>query len=69
MNYSSEDIEQAIDQYIHNAVHRDILKSRLIDGLIFDDLAYLYHYSTRQIKRIVYKGQVVIFEELEKRRD
>lgn len=67
MNYSNEQIEQAIDQYIHNASYRDILKSRLLDGVIFDDLAEMYHYSTRQIKRIVYKGQVTIFEALEKR--
>lgn len=67
MNYSNEQIEQAINQYIHNAKHRDILKSRLIDGVIFDDLGEMYHYSTRQIKRIVYKGQVTIFEALEKR--
>lgn len=67
MNYSNEQIEQAINQYIHNATHREILKSRLIDGVIFDDLAEMYNYSTRHIKRIVYKGQVTIFKALEKR--
>ena len=67
MNYSNEQIEMAINQYIHNAKHRDILKSRLIDGVIYDDLAEMYNYSTRHIKRIVYKGQVIIFRELEKR--
>ena len=67
MNYSNEQIEQAINQYIHNKRHRDILKSRMIDGVIFDDLAEMYHYSTRQVKRIVYRGQGTIFEALEKR--
>ena len=67
MNYSNDQIEQAINQYIHNAKHREIMKSRLIDGVIYDDLAEMYSYSTRQVKRIVYKCQLIIFKALEKR--
>ena len=62
--YTNSQIEQIIDEYIHNANHRDILKSRLIDGIIFDDLAYQYGISVRQIKRIVYKNEKIIFSHL-----
>lgn len=62
--YTNTQIEHIIDEYIHNSIHRDILKSRLIDGIIFDDLAYQYGISVRQIKRIVYKNEKIIFSHL-----
>ena len=55
-DYDNSEIEALIDEHIHNKKHRAILKSRLRDGLIFDELAEEYHYSVRQVKRIVYKG-------------
>ena len=54
--YTNSQLSELIDEHIHNETHRAILKRRLLDGLIFDDLAYEFNYSVRQIKRIVYKG-------------
>lgn len=62
--YTNSQIEHIIDEYIHNANHRDILKSRLIDGIIFDDLSFQYNISVSQIKRIVYKCEKIIFAHL-----
>ena len=47
-----------------NQRHRAILKSRLIDGLTYDELSEMYYMSPRQIKRIVYKSQDVLFRHI-----
>ena len=66
-DYSRSELESAIDEWIvgKNAQRdRQILKSRLIDGLTFDALAELYDMSPRQIKRIVYKCQETLFRHI-----
>ena len=62
---SNNDIEFLIDQYIHNEVHRKILKRRLLDHIKFDDLAEEFNYSVRHIKRIVYKNQDILYSRIE----
>lgn len=64
MSYTNKEIETVIDEYIHSEKHRDILKKRLIDGLTYQELAEEFHYSVRQIQRIVYKNQDIIFKHL-----
>lgn len=62
--YSRTEITNAIDEWILNEKHRDILKRRLIDGICFEPLAEEFDMSPRQIKRIVYKGEDIIFRHL-----
>lgn len=62
---SANDIEYLIEQYIHNQVHREILKRRLLDHVIFDDLAEEFNYSVRHVKRIVYKNQDILYQKIE----
>ena len=66
-DYSRTELTEAIDEWIigKNA-HRDreILKSRLIDGLTFERLSEVYDMSPRQIKTIVYKAQEKLFRHL-----
>ena len=64
IEYTNSQISDAIGEHIHDAKHRDILKDRLIDGMVYDDLAEKYNYSVRQIKRIVYKGQKIVFDKI-----
>lgn len=45
--------EELIEQWIFNKEHKDILKSRLLDGISYSELAKLYNKSERQMKRIV----------------
>lgn len=61
---STNDIEFLIEQYIHNEVHRKILKRRLLDHIKFDDLAEEFNYSVRQVKRIVYKNQDILYSRI-----
>ena len=61
------EIESAIDEWIvgKNAQrNRNILKSRLINGLTFEELSEEYDMSVRQIQNIVYKSQEKIFKHL-----
>lgn len=46
--------KEMIDQWIFNAEYRNILKSRLIDGLTYPELSKKYNKSVRQLKNIVY---------------
>ena len=42
---SNSEIEHLIDEWIPNEKHRKIMKRRLIDGVIFDDLAEEFELS------------------------
>ena len=63
-DYSRTELNTAIDEWILNEKHRAILKRRLIDGICFEPLAEEFDMSPRQIKRIVYKAQEVLFRHL-----
>ena len=66
-DYSRTEIESAIDEWIvgRNAQrNREILKSRLIDGLTFEALSEKYDMSVRQIQNVVYKTQEILFKHL-----
>lgn len=63
-DYSNTDISKVIDDYIHSDRDRQILKSRLIDGLTYDELSDRYHLSARRIKTIVYRAQDGLFKRL-----
>ena len=57
-------ISALIDEYVHDAIHRQILKDRLINNLAFKDLEEKYQYSERHIKRIVYKASEKLFSKI-----
>ena len=61
---SNSTIENAINEWIHNKRNREILKDRLIDGLIFDELSEKHNLSVQQVKSIVYKGTETIFKHI-----
>ena len=66
-DYSRTELTEVIDEWIvgKNA-HRDreIMKARLIDGIPFEPLSEMFDMSPRQIKRIVYKCEEIIFRHL-----
>lgn len=59
--YTNSEIERLINEHVHNARNRDILKRRLIDGVCFEPLAEEFNLSVRQVKNIVYKEADRIF--------
>ena len=56
LQYTNSQIEHLIDEHIHKKRDRDILKSRMIDGLVFEELSGIYDLSVQQVKTIVYRG-------------
>lgn len=61
---ANSDIERVIDEYIHSARNRQIMKRRLIDGICYEPLAWEFQLSVTQVKNIVYKCEQVIFRHL-----
>ena len=64
MEYTNSQIRLLIAEIIHSQRDRDILSSRLVDGLTFEQLSEKYQMSDRQIKRITYKLQEQLFKHL-----
>jgi hypothetical protein len=64
MEYTNSQIREVIGEYIHSERDRKILERRLIDGIIFEQLADEFNLSVRQAKKIVYKGQEKIFRHI-----
>lgn len=67
---TNEEIEKAIDSWIHSERDRIILKKRLIDGYTFQQISdhlYIEHrieLSMRQIKNIVPKLEQKLFRHI-----
>lgn len=62
--YTNSQISVLIDEYIHSARDRAIMKRRLIDGICFEPLAEEFNLSVRQVKNIVYRCQERLFKHL-----
>lgn len=65
---SRTDIENAIEEWIHNKRNREILHDRIIDGMLFDELSEKYNLSIQQTKSIVYKGTQTIYTHIKEKR-
>ena len=60
-NLSNTDVKTLIDEWIRKQRDRDILKSRLVDGLLYKEIADIYKLSEEAVKKIIYKGENAIF--------
>ena len=61
---SATDIRNAIDEWVHNERNRNILKRRLLDGILFEELSEEFDLSVQQTKNIVRKGMDIIFKHI-----
>lgn len=52
---SYSELEHLINEWVLNERDRKILKRRLLDGAIFESLAFEFDLSVRHVKTIVYK--------------
>lgn len=58
--YTNTQIFYLIDDHIHNARDRKIMKDRLINGATIDELSEKYDVSVSQLKRIVDRYQEML---------
>ena len=67
-DYSKEDIEHAIDQWVicrRNAErNRAILKRVLFDGISYERVAEEFGLTPRQISNIVYESEELLFKHI-----
>lgn len=63
--YTNTEMFNLIDDYIHVARDRRVMKDRLINGLGMEALAEKYEVSASQMKRIVDRNQETLFRLLE----
>ena len=61
MTYSNTEAIELIRDRIHSSRDRKILRDRLVHGLTYEQLAETHNLSVSQVKRIVYKGQDILF--------
>ena len=61
MELSRSQIEHLIDEWIFSERDRAIVKRRMLDGICYEPLAEEFDLSVRQVKKIVYKSQEIIF--------
>jgi hypothetical protein len=64
MNISRSEISYIIDEWIFSERDRNLLKRRLLDGILYEDLADEFSLSVRQVKNIVYKGEQIIIRHI-----
>lgn len=62
--YGNSQIVAIVNEYVHNKKHRDILMSKYIDGLTYEQLGEEYNLCDRQVKNIVYKYQDLFLKHL-----
>ena len=62
MAYKNSYLSYIIDEYVHSERDRAILKRRFIDNIHFEPLAEEFDMSPRQVKRVVHKYEIEIFD-------
>lgn len=60
-NLSRSELDHIIDEWIFNERDRAILRRRLFDGIIYEQLADEFGLSVRQVKNIVHKSEIRLF--------
>ena len=63
-NITNSQIRTVIEEYIHSERDRGILLDRFVNGYTFERIAEIHDMSTVQIKRIVYKNEMTLFNHL-----
>lgn len=64
---SNSEIARLIDEYVrgmHAARNRQMLKDRLIDGMLFEDLAEKYGLSVCATQNAIYKASEQLFRHI-----
>lgn len=62
--YTNTEISILIDEYIHVQRDRKLLKRRLIDGITYEALGEEFDLSSKQVKNIIDKAEVILFKHL-----
>ena len=61
----SQKCDKTVTPWVKHERNRQIMKSKLLDGLTFEKIAEKYDLSDRYVKTLVYRLEMQIFKHLE----
>lgn len=50
--FRNSDMRLAIEEYVHNAKHRELLRLRFCDGYTYEEIAWRVDYSPQHVKHL-----------------
>lgn len=62
--YTNSQIRALLDEHVHSERDRAIAYDRLANQIKFEQLAEKYELSVRQVKKIAYKCEKIVFEKI-----
>lgn len=65
-DYPNSMIDAAINEWVHNELHRRVLHYKLIDGMTYERIAEIEDMSPKGIQKIVYAAEHKVFKHLGK---
>lgn len=63
-DYDNTPMLEAINECVHNAVHREVLRLRLVDGMTYERIAGQLKISPRQVGYIMAKYTPTLYKRL-----
>ena len=64
MEYTNSQIKFLIEEYVHNSQDREMLYSRLVDGLTFEQIGFNFGMTTKTVRKRLRKQEDIIFRHL-----
>ena len=64
MEYTNTLIRELIADYIHNAIDRQMLQLRLIDGMTFEQIGFEMGMTTKTVRIRIHKGEETLFRHI-----
>lgn len=64
MDYANSRMSEVIDEFVHNARNRQILKDRYIDGMTFEKIAEKHNLSFQRVRSIIDEYKTKLFSNL-----
>lgn len=59
---SNSELANLIDEWVRGERNREMLKDRLINGMLYEPLAEKYNLSVRATQNIIYKASEQLFK-------
>lgn len=66
VEYTTKQMTELIEQYIHNIDDRKMLLMRLIDGISFEKIGFAMELTTKTVRRRIHKGEEILFRHIQK---
>ena len=64
MEYTNTLIRELIADYIHNAIDRQMLQLRLIDGMTFEQIGFEMGMTTKTVRLRIHRGEEALFKHI-----